>query len=153
MASRQPYLAGNARREFMWRCDVAPHHHLGEPGAACSCRRHATGHAAVAQNDDLIAELQHLRKLVTDEDNALPLRQQTTENLQKIGHLAWREVGCRLVKDQEISFAQYGFENLDALLAAERQISDTCKGIEVKTKPSAHLVDAIRRFRPEPHTA
>src|SRR4029078_13744341 len=107
MASRQPYLAGNARREFMWRCDVAPHHHLGEPGAACSCRRHAPGHAAVAQNYDLIAELQHLRKLVTDEDDALPLRPQTTENLQKIGHLAWRRVGRGGVQEQEGSLAEH----------------------------------------------
>ena len=73
--------------------------------------------------------------------------------VQKIGDFAWREIGRRLVKDQEISFAQYGLENLDALLAAERQIADACKGIEVETEPSARLADAIRHFRRAQHTA
>ena len=151
IAHRQPYLAGSARQRCVWSRNITPHHHLGEPGTACSCRRRAAGYATIAQNNDLIAELQHLRQLVTNEDDTLSLRAETAEDFQKIGNFGWSEIGRRLIEDQKVNFTQYGLENLNALLAAERQIADACKGVEVETKPSARLADPIRHFRPAQH--
>ena len=152
IADRQPHPAGSTRKRCVCsRVMIAPNHHLGEPGTACSCRRRAAGHAAIAQNHHLVAELQHFRQFVADEDDALSLRAQTAKDCQQIGDFGWSEIGGRLIEDQEVGFAQDCLENLDALPAAERQLADACKGVEVETKPSACLADPIRHRRRAQH--
>jgi hypothetical protein len=55
-----------------------------------------------------------------DEDDALPLSAQAAKNRQQIGDFSRREVGGRLIEDQEFGVAQDCLEDLDALPAAER---------------------------------
>src|SRR5205807_10123204 len=79
---REPHRAGYARHRLVWARDIAPHHHLGEPGTVRPGRRHAPCYASIAQHNDVVAEFQHLRQLMTDEYDALPLRAQPAEDFQ-----------------------------------------------------------------------
>ena len=67
-----------------------------------------------------------------DEDDALPLRPESSEDRQQFGDFARREIGGRLVEDHELRVAQHGFQDLDPLPASERQVGD--KRVRVETK-------------------
>ena len=57
-----------------------------------------------------------------DEDDALPLRPESPQDRRQLGDFARREIGGRLVEDHELRVTQHGFQDLDPLPAAERQV-------------------------------
>ena len=81
-----------------------------------------------------------------DEDDALPLRPQSPQDRQQLGDFARREIGGRLVEDHELRVAQHGFQDLDPLPAAERQVGDKRVRIETKSEAEALLADAPGHF-------
>ena len=117
--------------------EIAPNHHLGEPGPARPGDRRATGHAAIPQHHHFVADLQDFGQFVGDEDDALPLCAQAAKNRQQIGDFSRREVRGRLIEDQEFGVAQDCLEDLDALPAAQRQRGDERGGVEVETETPA----------------
>ncbi len=67
--------------------------------------------------DDAVADIEDFRQFMGDEDDALPLRPQSSEDRQQLGDFARREIGGRLVEDHELRVAQHGFQDLDPLPA------------------------------------
>ena len=135
------------------RADGAPDHHLRQFAAAGAGDRRPAGDATVAQHDDLVADLEHLGQLVGDEHDPLPLAPQPTQDRQQVGDLARREIGGRLVEDQQFGFAQDRLEDLDALATAERKVGDAGIGIEVEAEAPARLADALGHRRCPQHAA
>ena len=80
-----------------------------------------------------------------DEDDALALAAQPREDGEQFGDLGRREIGGRLVQDQQFRVAQHRLEDFDPLPAAERQIGDARDGIEIEAEALAGLADARRR--------
>src|SRR5204863_8943323 len=113
----------------------------GQPGTARPGRRHPPCYSPIAQHNDLVAEFQHLRQLMTDEYDALSLRSQAAEDFQQVRNFRWCEVGRWLIEDQQLSLSQNGFENFDALPAAERQLANADVRIEIEAQPSARLAN------------
>ena len=114
----------NARRGCSGSRDVATDHQARELRLGRARGRHSPDRLAVAQHDDLVADLEHLVQLVGDEDDRFALGSQPAHHLEQAGHLGRAQVRRRLVQHEEIGAAQDGFEDLDALPAAERQPAD-----------------------------
>ena len=72
--------------------DVAPDHHLGELGLAHISDRRAARDATVSQHHDPIADFEHLREFVADENDAFALRAQPAQDRQEIGDFRRRQV-------------------------------------------------------------
>ncbi len=122
------------RSSGMRRRRVAPDHHFRQlrPGHVADLG--AARDAASAQDDNPVADVEHFRQFMTDEDDALAFPAQTTKDAQKVGDLARRQIGCRLVQDQQFRFPKDRFQNFDALAAPERQVRDHGVGIEIEAE-------------------
>ena len=108
----------------MRRRDVASDHHRRELGPRDVADARASGDASQPQNDDAIADIEDFRQLVGDENDALPFGPEPPEDRQQFGNFARREIGGRLVEDQQLRVAQHRLEDLDPLPASKRQVGD-----------------------------
>ena len=142
IVDREPDLAFGHGTVSGRRDDVPPDHHFRELLSGHRADRRASRHSTRAQHDDAIADLENLRKLVADEHDALSFRAQPAKDRNEFGDLTRRQIGSRLVEDQQFRFAQERFEDFDALATTERQISDDRVGIEIEPKPPARLAYA-----------
>lgn len=123
--------------------DVASDHHLRELGAAGAGNRPLAGDASGAQHNDLVADIEHFRQLVRNEDDAFAFVPQTPQDVEQIGHFRGREVRCRLIEDEQLGLAQQRFQDLDALPSAEGQIGDAGIWLKVETEPTTDISDTV----------
>ena len=139
-----PQPRGALRRyaSYVRNRGVAPDHHFGESGLGHLTDRRAAGDAAGAQHDDAIADVEHLWQFMRYEDDALPLPAQPPKDRQEIGNLTRREIGSRLVEDQQFGFAQHRLEDFDTLSPPERQVGD--HGVGSRLRPKRWLASRTR---------
>ena len=98
------------------------------------------------QDDDTVADFEDLGQFVGDEDDARAFRAQPAKDREQVGDLARREVGGRLVEDQEVRLAQHSFQDFDPLPAAEREVRDHRIRLEIEAEAAARLANALRHF-------
>ncbi len=70
---------------------------------------------------------------MSDEDDALPFGSEPPEDRQKLGNLARREIGSRLVENQQLRVAKHSLEDLDPLPASKRQVRNQRVRIEAES--------------------
>ena len=100
------------------------------------------------QNDDAIADLEDFRQLVGDEDDAFPFGPKSSEDRQELGNFARREIGSRLVEDQQTRVAQHGLEDLNPLPASKGEVRDKRVRIEAEAVAKALLSHPPGHFAP-----
>ena len=100
------------------------------------------------QNDDAIADIQDFRQLVGDEDNAFAFGPKSPEDRQQLGDFARREIGGRLIEDQQTRVAEHRLEDLDPLPASERQVRDKRVRIKAEAIAKALLSHPPGHFAP-----
>ena len=84
---------------------------------------------------------------MADEDDRAPISRKAAQHGQKLVHLLWGKHRGRLVEDQDLGAPIERFQDLDALLLADRQAVDTCERIDREAVAQRKLGDA-RRDRP-----
>ena len=103
------------------------------------------GQAALAQHGDAVAERHRLVELVGDEDDREPVFAQAPEDALQLRHRLRGEHRRGLVKDQDARSAPERLDDLDLLLAAQRQVGARADG-SMRT-PSIEL-NSSRRAGP-----
>ena len=78
-----------------------------------------------------------------DEDDGLPLLGHRAQSVEKRVGLLRSEHGGRLVHDQNARLAVERLQDLDALLLADRELPDSCLGIDREAVATAQLPDAL----------
>ena len=127
--------------------EVAADHQPPERPSIGRAGRHGRDQPSAAQHRDAIGEAQHLVELVADEDDRAAIGREAAQHGQKLVHLLRGQHGRRLVEDQDLGAAIERFQDLDALLLADRQAVDTCVRIDREAVAPRELGDA-RRDRP-----
>ena len=97
-------------------------HHLGELRLRRRRRRGFPDDGPAAEHRDAIRDLEHLIELVADEHDGLPVRPEPAEVLEEVARLRRGQDGRRLVQDQDLDASVEGFQDLDALLLADREV-------------------------------
>jgi hypothetical protein len=140
--------------------NLASDHRARERLLGRACPRHSLDRLAAAQHRDAIRDLQHLVQLVADEDDRLPVRLQTPDDLEQLAGLLGGQHRGWLVEDEQVGFPVERLEDLHALLLADGDVAD--EGARVDGEPEllgqlahapvcAALVeqDAVMRLDPE----
>ena len=90
---------------------------------------------AVAQDRDLVGDLEDLTQLVGDVDDRVVLGLEPRDDLEEVGDLGLVERGRRFVEDQQLRVQGEGLGDLDQLLLADAQVLDGALGRDVEVEP------------------
>ena len=120
--------------------DIAPDHQAGN-FFLCDIARVVNAHGpAAAHNRQPVGDLHDFVELVGDEDDGVALILEVNQLLEQFGRLLRGQNGGRLVENQNLRAAHEGFENLDLLLHADRNVDDLCLGLYMQVKPLSILL-------------
>ena len=147
IAQRQAGLALSSRVGRDRASEIAADHQPSERPRIDRGGWHGRDQASAAQHRDAIGEAQRFVELVADEDDRAPISREATQHGQQLVHLLRRQHRGRLVENQDLRASIERFQDLDALLLADRQAVDTCERIDREAVAQRELGDA-RRDRP-----
>ena len=131
---------------FHMEIDIAPDHHGAELLHRGVLRFHGADALSLAQHGAAVGHGHDLRKLVRNEEDALPLRGEIAHDLHQLFDLLRREHRRRLVENKDLVVAVEHFQNLGALLHTDGDILDLRVGIDVQAVFLAQSENFFARF-------
>ncbi|MNX85707.1 hypothetical protein D3C86_1175570 [compost metagenome] len=126
--------------------DFPAHHHADDV-----ITRHIGGSVsadifAVAENRELVGDLEQLVHLMGDVDDADAALPEITNDAEEMLDLALRQRRCRLVHDENVGIVGNRLGDLDHLTACHRKLTNTGFRIEIDTQPLKQGLGAAIHF-------
>ena len=128
--------------------DLAADHQLSEVLLVRFGRDPLADDPAAPDDRDPVGDLEDLVQLVADEDDAVALACEPSQDREDLVGLLRREDSGRLVEDEDPGIAVEGLEDLDPLLPADGEGTNLDLGIDLETEPPAELDDPTLRLAP-----
>jgi hypothetical protein len=119
-----------------------PDHERGQPRGIGGGPLHGREAPPVAHHRDAVADGQDLPHLVRDEHDAGALGDDDAQRREEVVHLLRRQVGRRLVEDQDPGTPVEDLEDLDPLARADRQPVGPGARVHREPEPFRELLDA-----------
>jgi hypothetical protein len=148
VAQLEHHVAGLRRALGDDQLHVAPDHQVRQLLARRGLGVRGARHAAPAQDDDLVGDLDHLVELVGDEDDRRPGRRERADDAEQLLGLVRRQDGARLVEDEDVALAVQGLEDLHALPHADGETLDLRVRVDLELVLLRQLHDALARRGP-----
>ena len=140
----EDFVAAGRCGFFHFQYHVATHHQRCQGLLGGLLGIGMAGDLAASQHNNVVADFQHFFQLMADENDADAFFQQRMHDLEQAAGFLRRQHRRRLVQDQNIGLTIEGFDNLDALLNADRQIGDQRIGVDIKSV----LLRQLENFAP-----
>ena len=97
-------------------------------------RGRRSDHLAASKHHDVVSDSLHFAQFVGDEDNAHALGCEFLQNRQEMVGLLGRQDRSGFVEDKHVGVAVQRLQNLDSLLAADREILDDRVGFDESSR-------------------
>ena len=118
-------------------------HELGELAPIHLVRKNRGDSGAIADDRDLVGDLQHLVELVGDEDDRRAVSDELVQRDEQLVDLLRDEHGGRLVEDQHLGAAVQHLEDLDPLALADPECGDERIEVDVAADRPRQLGEAV----------